>query len=415
MFRGISDLFAVLVSYMLFTYKTIDKDAQEKEGTIEAINKDAAISVLQRRGLIIISIKSEEKKSFFEISFFEKIKTKDVVILSRQIATLFEAQVSALKAFTLLASNTANKLLGRKLSQIADDLQAGSSISEALSKHPTVFSNFYVSMVKTGEETGKLNQIFNYLADYLDRQYALVSKTKNALIYPLFVIIVFIAVMVLMFVLVIPKLSVIIIESGQSIPIYTQAVIGISNFFVNYGVFLLIFVIILGLYLWRLSKSEKGRHYLDGVKLKIPIIGKLYTKFYLARISDNMDTMLSSGISIVRAIEITSEVVDNKVYEKILKGSVESVKAGNTFSESIQNSKEIPSIMTQMVQVGEETGTISAILKTLSGFYKREVDDMVDTLVSLIEPVMIVALGLMVGFLLASILVPIYNIAGGIS
>ena len=287
--------------------------------------------------------------------------------------------------------------------------------SEALSKHPTVFSNFYVSMVKTGEETGKLNQIFNYLADYLDRQYALVSKTKNALIYPLFVIIVFIAVMVLMFVLVIPKLSVIIIESGQSIPIYTQAVIGISNFFVNYGVFLLIFVIILGLYLWRLSKSEKGRHYLDGVKLKIPIIGKLYTKFYLARISDNMDTMLSSGISIVRAIEITSEVVDNKVYEKILKGSVESVKAGNTFSESIQNSKEIPSIMTQMVQVGEETGTISAILKTLSGFYKREVDDMVDTLVSLIEPVMIVALGLMVGFLLASILVPIYNIAGGIS
>ena len=415
MFRGISDLFAVLVSYMLFTYKTIDKDAQEKEGTIEAINKDAAISVLQRRGLIIISIKSEEKKSFFGISFFEKIKTKDVVILSRQIATLFEAQVSALKVFTLLASNTANKLLGRKLSQIADDLQAGSSISEALSKHPTVFSNFYVSMVKTGEETGKLNQIFNYLADYLDRQYALVSKTKNALIYPLFVIIVFIAVMVLMFVLVIPKLSVIIIESGQSIPIYTQAVIGISNFFVNYGVFLLIFVIILGLYLWRLSKSEKGRHYLDGVKLKIPIIGKLYTKFYLARISDNMDTMLSSGISIVRAIEITSEVVDNKVYEKILKGSVESVKAGNTFSESIQNSKEIPSIMTQMVQVGEETGTISAILKTLSGFYKREVDDTVDTLVSLIEPVMIVALGLMVGFLLASILVPIYNIAGGIS
>jgi type IV pilus assembly protein PilC len=399
---------------MLFTYKIIDKDAQEREGTIEAVNKDAAISALQRRGLIIVSIKTEEKKSFFGMSLFGKIKTKDVVILSRQIATLFEAQVSALKAFTLLASNIANKLLGRKLSQIADDLQAGSSISEALSKHPDVFSAFYVSMVKTGEETGKLNQIFNYLADYLDRQYALVSKTRNALIYPFFVIIVFIAVMVLMFVLVIPKLSAIIIESGQSIPIYTQAVIWISNFFVNYGVFLLIFVIILGLYLWRLSKSEKGRHYLDGVKLKIPIIGGLYTKFYLARIADNMDTMLSSGISIVRAIEITSEVVDNKVYEKILKGSVESVKAGNTFSESIQKSKEIPSIMTQMVQVGEETGTLSAILKTLSGFYKREVDDMVDTLVSLIEPVMIVALGLMVGFLLASILVPIYNIAGGI-
>src|SRR3989344_6618089 len=399
---------------MLFRYKAVDKEAVEKEGTIEAVNKDGAISALQRREFIILSLRSEEKKSIWKMGLFEKVKNKDVVILSRQIATLFEAQVSALKAFTLLSGNAENKLLGRKLSQVADDLQAGSSISDALAKHPNVFSNFYVAMVKTGEESGKLNEVFNYLADYLDRQYALISKTKNALIYPAFVIAVFIAVMVLMFVLVIPKLSGIILESGQEIPIYTQIVIGISNFFVNYGIFLLIFVVLLGLYGIRLWRSEKGRHYLDGLKVRLPLVGGLYKKFYLARIADNMDTLLASGISIVRAIEITGEVDDNRVYSKILTEAAESVKGGASFSDALISHKEMPPIMVQMVQVGEETGTLSTILKTLATFYKREVDDMVDTLVGLIEPVMIIVLGLGVGILLASILVPIYNLAGGI-
>lgn len=399
---------------MLFRYKAVDKEAVEKEGTIEAVNKDGAISALQRREFIILSLRPEEKKSIWKMGLFEKVKNKDVVILSRQIATLFEAQVSALKAFTLLSGNAENKLLGRKLSQIADDLQAGSSISDALAKHPNVFSNFYVAMVKTGEESGKLNEVFNYLADYLDRQYALISKTKNALIYPAFVIAVFIAVMVLMFVLVIPKLSGIILESGQEIPIYTQIVIGISNFFIKYGVFLLILLALIGLYGVRLWRSEKGRHYLDGLKVRLPLVGNLYKKFYLARIADNMDTLLASGISIVRAIEITGEVVDNRVYSKILTDAAESVKGGASFSDALIPHKEMPPIMVQMVQVGEETGTLSTILKTLANFYKREVDDMVDTLVGLIEPVMIIVLGLGVGILLASILVPIYNLAGGI-
>jgi len=400
---------------MIFRYKAIDKDAVEKEGTIEAPGRDSAISALQRRNLIIVSIKSDEKHSVWDLSFFDRIKVKDVVILSRQIATLFDAQISALKSFTLLSSNTENKLLGKKLSEVADDLQAGSSISDALAKHPTTFSNFYVSMVRTGEESGKLNQVFIYLADYLDRQYALLSKTRNALIYPSFVIFVFIAVMVLMFTLVIPKLSAIILESGQVVPIYTTIVIAISNFFVNYGMFLLLFVVLAGVYIWYLSKKEKGKFYLDGFKLRIPLFGGLYRKFYLARISDNFETMLSSGIPIVRAIEITSDVVGNRIYQEILKNAVELVKSGSTLSASLKNQKDIPAIMTEMIEVGEETGTLSAILKTLSAFYKREVDDMVDTLVGLIEPIMIVALGLGVGILLASILVPIYNIAGGVT
>ena len=180
---------------MLFNYRALDQTGQAKEGAIEAVSKDLAITALQRRGLIVASLKSADDKKFLEKSVFEHVPTKDIVIMSRQIATLFEAQVSALKAFSLLASNVENPLLSRNLNQVVDDLQAGFSISGAMAKHPDVFSPFYISMVKAGEESGKLTQSFNYLADYLDRQYELTKKTKNALIYPAFVIFTFFVVM----------------------------------------------------------------------------------------------------------------------------------------------------------------------------------------------------------------------------
>jgi type IV pilus assembly protein PilC len=401
---------------MLFKYKVVDDKGISKEGEIDAPNRDIAITGLQRRGLIIISIQEEgKKKSIFSFSFTQKVPMKEIVILSRQISTLFEAQVSALKAFTMLAANTENKILSKKLTEIGDDLQAGVSISGALAKHPDIFSNFYVNMVKVGEETGKLNETFDHLANYLNRQYALTSKTRNALIYPIFVICTFFVVMGLMFVVVIPKLSAIILDSGQEAPIYTQIIIGISNFFVNYGFLVIIFLVLLGLWLWRLSGTEKGKIYLDRMRLSMPAVGNLYTKLYLSRIADNMDTMLTSGVPIVRAIDITAEVVGSRVYKEILKDVAEGVKSGMSFSIAFgKHEAQVPGIMVQMIKIGEETGSLGEILKTLSDFYKREVDDAVDTLVGLIEPVMIVVLGLGVGVLLVSILLPIYNMAGNI-
>ena len=402
---------------MLFKYKVVGEQGTTKEGQIDAPNKDIAIGGLQRRGLIVISIKDEtEVKSILSFSFFERVPVRDIVILSRQISTLFEAQVPALKAFTILASNAESKLLGRKLNQVSDDLQAGVSISGALSRHPDIFSDFYINMVKAGEETGKLNQTFTHLANYLDRQYALTSKTRNALIYPVFVIFTFFVVMGLMFVIVIPKLSAIILDSGQTVPFYTQIVIALSTFFVNYGFLVLIFLALLGIWLWRLSSTEKGKMYLDNIRLSIPLIGSLYKRLFLSRIADNMDTMLTSGIPIIRAVDITAEVVGSIVYKKLLKEVMDGLKSGLAFSVALEKHPEVmPGIMVQIVRVGEETGSLGPILKTLADFYKREVDDAIDTLVGLIEPVMIVVLGLGVGVLLVSILVPIYNLAGGIS
>ncbi len=400
---------------MTFNYEAVTNTGEKKSGAIDAPNKDLAIAALQRRGFIVVSVKEEGEKTGLNRDIFQHIPAKDIVILSRQVSTLFDAQVSALKAFTLLATNAENPLLKRKLNIICDDIQAGSAISAALAKHPEVFTDFYVNMVKAGEESGKLNQVFDYLAEYLDRQYALNTKTKNALIYPAFVIGVFIIVMVLMFVMVIPKLSAIIESSGQTIPLYTRVVIGISNFFVSYGIFVLIFVVIAGMYVWRLSRTDHGKAYLGTMKLGIPVLGKLYTKLYLSRISDNLSTMLTSGVSIIRSIEITSKVVGSRVYQEVLEDAGNGVKSGSSLSDALdKHSDRVPQIMIQMVRVGEETGNLSNILKTLASFYKREVDDAVDTLVGLIEPIMIVVLGLGVGVLLTSILVPIYNIASTI-
>ncbi len=401
---------------MLFNYKALDAQGQETNGSIEALNNDVAISAIQRRGLVITEIVAVDgaKGLNMRIKWFERVSNKDVVILSRQIATLFAAQVSALRVFRLLGGETENKVLGEKIGEVADDIQAGASISKALSKHPKVFTSFYVNMVRAGEESGKLDQTFIYLADYLDRNYAVSSKAKNALIYPAFVVFTFISVMVLMLTLVIPKISSIIVESGQEIPIYTKIVIGFSDFLVNYGILFLIALIILGFFIYKSSLGEKGALMMDSAKLSVPYIGNLYKKLYLSRIADNMNTLLISGIPMIKALELTSDVVDSKVYQGVLTRSMDLVKGGRPLSEALSGAPEIPSIVIQMAKIGEETGELGSILDTLAKFYQREVVNAVDTLVDLIEPVMIVALGLGVAFLLASVLIPIYNISASI-
>ena len=402
---------------MLFSYLAIDKDGHEQKGTIEAPSQDIAVSALQRRALIISAIQSSDKKQSwleFDIPFMNGISNKEVVILSRQISTLFEAQVSALRVFRLLAAEVDNKNLAAVLAAIGDDLQGGTPISQALARHPKVFTPFYVNMVHAGEESGKLSETFIYLADYLDRTYDVMSKAENALIYPIFVVGVFFAVMALMLTLVIPKISSVLVDSGQPIPLYTAVIIGFSNFLVQYG-FLVIIALAAGmLYIWQLRKTDSGKLILDGLKLSVPYVGELYNKLYLARISDNLSTMLLSGISVVEAIDITATVVGNASYEAVLRQVALDVKGGSPISTAFDKHAKIPGIMVAMTKVGEETGELGKILSTLAKFYNREVGNAVDTLVGLIEPIMIVMLGLGVGVLLAAVLLPIYNLAGSI-
>ncbi len=401
---------------MLYRYKSVDQlSGEEKSGTIEAASVDVAIGSLQRRKLIIISIVPADNVPFLEkmMSMGKKVAYRDVVILSRQISTLFNAQVSALRVFQLLALEAENEILRVRLNEVTEDIQGGMSLSDALHKHSDIFSDFYVNMVRAGEESGNLSNTFSYLADYLDRSFELVSKTKNALIYPAFVVTVFFIVMILMLVVVIPKLSVIILETGKELPIYTKVVISMSNLLINDGLFLLVALVIAAFLFVRYMGTETGKATLSLMSLNLPYIGDLYKKLYLARISDNLNTMLSSGIAVVRAVEIAASVVGNETYRTLLLQVSSDVRTGVSLSQAMgKHPDEIPGIMVQMIRVGEETGEVGSILETLSKFYKREVDNAVETLISLIEPAMIIMLGLGVGGLLVSVLMPIYDIAG---
>ena len=397
---------------MLFTYVAIDNTNAERDGTVEASSIDAAITAVQKRGYTIMSIDpvTDKKNLFnFKIGFFEGVSNKEIVILSRQIATLFQAHVSPLRIFRLLSAEMENPHLLNILNKIVEDLQGGSSISRALAAHPTVFSVFYVNLVRSGEESGSLEKSFNYLADYMDRSYEIISKARNALIYPAFVIAVFFSVMGLMLTMVIPKIAKILTDSGQELPIYTKIVIGLSNFLVHYIGFIFIFLSVGIIMLWSFIKTPVGKRAYDEFMLSIPYMGTLRRKLVLTKLCDNLSTMLSNGVSIVQAIEVTSDVVDDSVYKEILDAALADVKAGRSFADSLSEYPEIPGILTQMVKVGEETGSLSEIMGTLAVFYRREVNNAVDTLIGLIEPVMIVLLGLGVGVLLASVLMPIYS------
>ncbi|MDO8522368.1 MAG: type II secretion system F family protein [bacterium] len=398
----------------VFTYTAMDAEGNERAGTIDAVNLDLAIIAIQRRGLVISNIESADKpasKFGGRIAFFDRVKNSDIVILSRQITTLFEAQVSALRAFQLLASEARTPKLAEKLSAIASDIQSGSTISTALSHHPDVFTPFYVNMVRAGEESGKLDETFSFLADYMDRNYEITQKAKNALIYPAFVMSTFIIVMMLMMTLVVPNLASMLADVGQSVPIYTKVVIAMSSFVSRYILLIIILLVFLVVFLVRYSQTEAGERALSKARMQIPYIGSVYQKLFLSRLADNLSTMLRSGIQILRGIEITGTVVGDHVYEDILKAVSSDVKGGMPVSEAFRRHPEIPGIVVAMIKIGEETGNMGSILDTMAKFYRREVNSSIDTLVSLIEPFMIVMLAVGVGVLLSAVLIPIYNIA----
>jgi len=271
---------------MLFNYVAIDNTNTQREGTVEAVTIDSAISAIQKRGYTVVSIDPEGADAggfndLLNIKFelFNSVSNKDIVILSRQIATLFQAHVSPLRIFRLLSAEIENKQLKGIMNEIVEDLQAGNSISRSLASHPQVFSTFYINIVRAGEESGSLEKSFDYLADYLDRSYEVISKARNALVYPAFVISIFFAVMGLMLTMVIPKIAAILTDSGQELPIYTKVVIGISDFLVDYMGFILIAMAAGGFGLWKFIHTEVGKRAYDEFIISIPVLGDLQNYF----------------------------------------------------------------------------------------------------------------------------------------
>lgn len=400
-------------SFMLFKYIAKTAEGAENKGAVEAPNLELAVSAIQRKGLIITSIFPEQEATLWQRAEakFQGIKFQEIVIISRQLSTLFEAKVPVVDSLKILLEETDNSALKKNLSGVIEDIEGGASLSQSFANHPDVFSKFYVNMVRVGEESGKLDEIFLFLADYLERSYELSSKVKNAFIYPAFVLVAFLGVMAVILTVVVPKLTSILNEAGQEIPIFTKIIIEVSDILRNFGVFLLAIAAAVIFFFWRYLKTENGRMFFSKIQLSVPVFNKLFREFYLARVADNLDTLLSGGVAVVRSFELTAELVGNEIYRKIIEDSVESIKGGGSISATFSRYKEMPPFVTQMIRIGEETGKLNFILQTISRFYRKEINITVDNLVKLIEPILILFLGGGVAIIVAAVLVPIYNIA----
>ncbi len=401
---------------MQFKYKVFTQNSKVQEGMLDGASKDEVIRRLQQDQNIIISV--EESQADINQTFWEKwqdqIKEKDIVIASKQLATLFSAGVQALRCFRLLSTESSSRAINKRFFIIANDIQSGMPIYKAMERHPEVFNTFYVSMVHSGEESGKLTDVLEYLASYLERNYEITQKTKKALTYPAFVVATFIGVMIIMTVFVLPKLANLLLEQGRELPIFTKVMISISNVIINFWWALIPGIFATFYYLFAYAKTVNGKAYFDQIKLKIPLLKHLYEKLYLSRMADNINTMLLSGVPIVQALQITSEVVDNYVFKKTLERVAEKVKNGKLLSLAFSEEPNIPNIMIQMTRIGEETGELGYMLANMSKFYKKELEQTIDNVLALIEPVMIVVMGGAVGLLLGSVLLPMYDVATNI-
>ncbi|MDP3794952.1 MAG: type II secretion system F family protein [bacterium] len=402
-----------------YHYEARTKAGEAQNGIIAAGSERAALMLLVQHDLIVTAITEERESALWAVvrrfSFWQRIKQKHVVIFSRQLAVLFDAGVPLVEALRTLQQEAETPRLGEVIFSVAEDVNGGLSFSEAIEKHPAAFSTFFVMMIRSGEVSGRLQESLIFLADYLEREYALSAKVKKSFMYPGFIFFSFIMVALFLLIFVVPNLAKVFSDTGQSLPLATRLLIGLSNALRSYGLAVIAVMIIGGVIGGRrLVKTVRGRSLWDWAKLHIPIFGGLFQRIYLTRLAENLGTLMAGGISMTQALEISADVVGNVHYRSLLLDALEGVKRGEPLSARLSHSPLIPRVIGAMVAIGEKTGKVDVIFKTVARFYQRELDTMIEGLVSLIEPLLIAVLGGGVGVLVASILLPIYRLSIGI-
>lgn len=402
---------------MKFVFKAKNERGQVREGMVEATDLNAAAGILERNGLVPISI-TEEKKAFGIIKALEKmwegVSQKELVMFFQQLSTLIEAHVPVVSALRTIEDQTNNRFFRIILKEMADDIEEGIQFSVAIEKHPDVFTVLTMSMIRSGETSGELQRSIDTIAKNIEKNYQLAAKIKGALYYPAFVIAVAIIMGFLVVTFILPKITLMIKELNVPVPWYTTFLVWLGDFMsVYWWAVLLIMAAGLGGMVYY-ARSSAGRREWEQIILKLPVIGNLSRSIYITRFSENFGALLEGGIPVVRALIITSQVVGNGVFEKIILKAADEVKTGGTISTVFLQSKEFPPIVAQMIRIGEETGSLATVLISVAKFYNQEVETTTKSLTTLIEPILIVALGIGVGILVIGVLMPIYNIAGQI-
>jgi len=396
---------------MIFEYQARTQDGEVQTGTVEAINKDGALQILQRSKLVVVSIKSVKEQSVYlkQFDFFQRVSAKDLAIFSRQLSTLFTASVPLVVALDTLTEQTQNTKLQDALLEVAANVDGGIPFDEALAEYPDIFSNFYIQIVRAGERSGTLDKVLLYLADYTEREHIIKSKIRGSMIYPAFVMGVFVIVGIAMLLFVIPQLIDVLAQSGAELPLITRMIASMSEFMRELWYIVLFLLLAIPFAGYRFLKTEQGLTLWHTWQLKLPIFGKIFKNIYLFRFTESFGLLVRGGVDLTESLTISANVLDNDVYKRIILDARDKVTHGVGLAEVLKEHSEISPMVSQMIAVGEKTGKLDEILKNVANFYEQEVMNAVDNLVSLVEPILIVVMGLGVALLVAGVLLPIYS------
>lgn len=399
---------------MKFAYTARTQAGELQTGSVEAVNREAALNILTGHQLFILTLESLERRRFADtlFGFFNRVRLVDLVVFTRQFATLLEAKIPLSDALKTLARQTRNVILKEAVGELSADIDAGLTLSQALEKHGKIFSEFFVNMVRSAEVTGRMEEVMTFLADYLEKEAVLLSKVRNALIYPVIVVALFIIVAGLMLTTVIPQVKPIFEEAGVQLPFFTKILLLSGDFLLNWWWALIMAVAVLFFLVLDYLETEEGKAVFDQFRVEVPVIGNLFRKLYVARFAEALSVLLKGGVPVAQAIEIAGHTIGNYVYQDLLHEAAEGVRRGELLSQIFEKSQVyFPPLVAQMIAIGETTGRLDDMLSRISRFYSREVDNIVGNLVELIQPALMVSIGVLVGLLFASILLPLYDLA----
>ena len=394
-----------------FIYTAKPQPNQLQRGNIEAESEADAINKLSKLGLFPISMEQNDLASNSAgVLLFSKVSSRDIVLFTRQLVTLVESGVNIITALNIVSKQTSNKTLSQVLIDVTNKIKEGKSLSASLDSYPRIFSKLYISMIYTGETGGHLNEALKRLADFLEKEEEFINNIRSALMYPSFVFAVGVLTVTVLLGFVIPRLVVMFEDMGQTLPLPTRMLIGISSVFHNYW-WLIILLIAIPLFLLnRYSKTEAGSLRCDRLKLKAVILGPIILKAEIARLMRTLSLLLSSGLAIVYSLDTASSVLENEVLKREARGFKKQISEGSSFSDCLKESKLVPAFVINIVNVGEESGTLEKSLLRIAQDYEKDVDSALKTLTRLLEPIIILVMGLVVGFIVLSMLLPIFQI-----
>ncbi len=400
----------------IFDYRAKDRSGETIRGAIDAPTENVAVDLLKEQDLIILAINERKRTTLFQSSLgiFNRVPRKAVVVFARQLAVMISATVPIVSALRILVKQTEQITFKIIISEIADEVDGGAKLSASLARYPHVFSEFFIHMIRSGETTGKLDETLNYLADQQEKDYDLVSKVKGAMIYPIIIMSGMLVVGILMMTFVIPKLTATLLEGGAEIPPVTKFLIAVSNFLTHqWWVFLIIVIGLVTGYRF-FSRLPQGKEKIDRFKLHAPIFGPIFERIYLVRFSRALATLLVSGIPLTKALEIVGDVVGNTVYKNVITKTITDIEGGGSIATVMLKTKDIPPMLPSMMTVGEQTGKLDLILEKLANFFAKELENVINNLVTLIEPLILVVMGVGVVVLILGILLPLYNLSSSI-